>query len=201
MTNSAMTPEAALHALEEGNERFRAGKRELRNHSPLGDRWAGGQRPFAAIIGCADSRISPTLIFDLERGNLFVSRVAGNSIDTGTLGSTEYAVGVLGVRLIMVLGHTDCGAVEAAIEVANGTSSYPSAKYGAIGSVVDAIVPAVESLAADKRTQLNCTIANARAQAAEIAGRGPIISPAVDSGTLRVVAAVFEIESGRVKLV
>jgi carbonic anhydrase len=195
------TPDEALGALRAGNARHLAGQRELRTHSPLGGRHTEGQRPFAAIIACADSRVSPSLVFDLDRGNLFVSRIAGNSIDTGTLGSTEYAVAVLGVRLIMVLGHTDCGAVNAAIEVSNGTRSYPAGEYGAIGSVVDAIVPAVESVPADERTQLNCATANARAQAAEIAGRDPIIGPAVGSGNLRVVAAVYEIESGRVKLI
>jgi carbonic anhydrase len=195
------TPAAALRLLQAGNKRYRAGKLELRDYSPLGERRAEGQKPFAAIITCADSRVSPTLIFDVERGNIFVSKVAGNSIDTGTLGSTEYAVAVLGVKLIMVLGHSDCGAVKAAIGVANGTSSYPADRYGSIGSVVDAIVPSVQSLAVDKRTLRSSIAANARAQAAGIAGRGPIIRPAVDAGTLRVVAAVYEIRNGRVRLV
>jgi carbonic anhydrase len=194
------TPDEALRALEAGNERHRAGGRELRTHSPLGERHAEGQQPFAAIIACADSRLSPSLIFDLAPGNLFVSRVAGNSIDTGTLGSTEYAVAALGVKLVMVLGHSGCGAVEAAIEVVGGSRSYPAEEYGSIGPLVDAVVPSVESLPADQRTLPNCVAANARAQAAEIAGREPIIEPAVAGETLRVVAAVYEIESGSVKL-
>ena len=194
------TPDEALRALEAGNERHRAGGRELRTHSPLGERHAEGQQPFAAIIACADSRLSPSLIFDLAPGNLFVSRVAGNSIDTGTLGSTEYAVVALGVKLVMVLGHSHCGAVEAAIAVAGGTRSCPAEEYGSIGPLVDAVVPSVESLPADQRTLPNCVAAHARAQAAEIAGRQPIIEPAVAEETLRVVAAVYEIESGSVKL-
>jgi carbonic anhydrase len=194
------TPDEALRALEAGNERHRAGAWELRTHSPLGERHAGGQQPFAAIVACADSRLSPSLIFDLAPGNLFVSRVAGNSIDAGTLGSTEYAVAELGVKLVMVLGHSDCGAVKAAIEVANGAQSYPADEYGSIGPLVDAVVPTVESLPADRRTVPNCVVANARAQAAEIAGREPIIEPAVAAETLRVVAAIYEIESGSVKL-
>ena len=194
------TPAEALSALREGNERHRAGTQELRNLSPLGERHAEGQRPFAAIIACADSRVSPSLIFDLDRGNLFVSRVAGNSVDTGTLGSTEYAVAVLGVKLVVVLGHGDCGAVKAAIEVANGAQAYPADEYGSIGPVVEAVVPAVESLPADQRTVPNCVAANARAQAAEIAGREPIIGPAVEAGRISVVAAVYEVETGRVEL-
>src|SRR5437016_4136505 len=82
----------------------------------LGDRIAETQKPLAAIVTCADSRISPSVIFDLGLGNVFVSRVAGNSIDVGSLGSTEYAVAVLGVHLVMVLGHSNCGAVRGALE-------------------------------------------------------------------------------------
>lgn len=192
------TPAAALAALQAGNERHRAGRQELRNLSPLGDRHGDGQRPFAAIISCADSRVSTALVFDLDRGNLFVSKVAGNTIDTGTLGSTEFAVAVLGVKLVMVLGHSGCGAVEAAIEVADGTRSYPPDEYGAIGSVVDAVVPSIESLPAGRRTLSDCVTANARLQAAELSRKSPIIGPAVGARALQVVAAVYDVESGRV---
>jgi carbonic anhydrase len=194
------TPAAALAALQAGNERHQAGRQELRNLSPLGERHGDGQRPFAAIISCADSRVSTALAFDLDRGNLFVSKVAGNTLDTGTVGSTEFAVAVLGVKLVMVLGHTDCGAVEAAIAVADGSRVYPPDEFGAIGPVVDAVVPAVESLPADQRALPDCVAANARAQAAKIAETGPIIGPAVEKGTVSVVAAVYEIETGRVEL-
>jgi carbonic anhydrase len=192
------TPADALAALKAGNERHRAGIQELRNLSPLGERHADGQRPFAAVISCADSRVSVALAFDLDRGNLFVSKVAGNTLDTGTLGSTEFAVAVLGVKLVMVLGHSGCGAVEAAIEVADGTQSYPPDEYGAIGSVVDAVVPSIESLPADRRTLSDCVTANARLQAAELSRKSPIIGPAVGARALQVVAAVYDVESGRV---
>jgi carbonic anhydrase len=196
-----MPPDAALRALQEGNERYVAGTPEFRTHSPLGDRHDQGQHPLAAIIACADSRVSPTLIFDLDRGNLFVSRIAGNTIDPGVLGSTEYAVAVLGVKLVMVLGHTGCGAVEAAIEVADGTASYAGADYGSIGSVVEPVVASVESLPPEERTLSNCVTANARLQAAELAAKHPVIGPAVEAGRVSVVAAVCEIETGRVKLI
>jgi carbonic anhydrase len=194
------TPAEALAALEAGNQRHRSGATELRTLSPLGERHAEGQRPFAAIVACSDSRVSPTLAFDLDRGNLFVSRVAGNSVDTGTLGSTEYAVAVLGVKLVMVLGHSDCGAVKAAIEVADGAQSYPAEQFGSIGAVVEAVVPAVESLPGDRRGLPDCVAANARAQAATIAEAGPVIRPAIEAGTLGVVAAIYEIETGGVEL-
>jgi carbonic anhydrase len=194
------TPDEALRILLEGNERHRSGKQELRSYSPLGERHSEGQRPFAAIIACADSRVSPTLIFDLDRGNLFASKVAGNSIDTGTLGSTEFAVATLDVKLVVVLGHSDCGAVKAAIDVADGRNSYPPDQYGAIGSVVDAVVPSVKSLPGEQRTLPNCVAANARAQAKEIEATEPVVGPAVEAGRLRVVAAVYDVENGVVEL-
>jgi carbonic anhydrase len=195
------TPAAALRVLKAGNVRYRQGKLDLVNYSPLGERRASGQKPFAAIITCADSRISPELVFDLERGNIFVSRVAGNSVDTGTLGSTEYAVAVLGVKLVMVLGHSDCGAVKAAIGVAGGETSYPSEQFGAIGEVVDALVPPIQAIPPADRTLVRCTATNARAQAADLASRTPIIKPAIDAGDIRVVAAIYNIADGKVSVV
>ncbi len=194
-------PAEALNLLVKGNRRYQKGKLQLRDYSPVGEDRAHNQKPFAAIITCADSRVSPTLIFDVERGNIFVSKVAGNSIDTGTLGSTEYAVKVLGVKLVMVLGHSDCGAVKAAIGVANGTSSYPPDKYGAIGDFVDKIVPSVQGVPPADRTLPTCVHVNARAQAADIAGRGPIVKPAIDAGQIAVVPAVYNIKNGKVILI
>jgi carbonic anhydrase len=190
-------PEEALALLVEGNRRHEHGQQELRDHSPVGDP-AGEQQPFAAIISCADSRVSPTLIFDLGRGNIFVSKIAGNSVDTGTLGSTEYAIAVLGVKLVLVLGHSDCGAVKAAMEVADGTSSYPPDTYGAIGAVVERLVSPIQSLPPGERTVPSCVSANARAQAADLASRGPIVKKAADSGQIAVAAGIYDIESRRV---
>ena len=194
-------PEEALALLVEGNRRHEDNRLELRDHSPVGGDSDSRQQPFAAIIACADSRVSPTLIFDVERGNIFVSRVAGNSIDTGTLGSSEYAVAVLGVKLVLVLGHSDCGAVKAAIDVANGTSSYPPDAHGAIGAVVERLVPPIQGLPPAERTLPTCVSVNARAQAADIASRGPIVKPAVDSGQIEVVASVYDIKTGKVSLI
>jgi carbonic anhydrase len=192
-------PDEALALLLDGNRRHQEGNRELRDYSPAEDR-ASSQRPFAAIISCADSRVSPTLIFDVERGNIFSSKVAGNIIDSGTLGSTEFAVKILGVKVVMVLGHSDCGAVKAAIEVANGTAAYPAGEFGAIGEVVNPIVPPIETIAKADRTVPRCISANARAQADDLASRGPIVRPAIDDGTIEVVAAVYDIGTGSVSL-
>ncbi len=195
------TPDAALKVLEKGNRRYRRGKLKLRDYSPKGEDQASSQSPFAAIITCADSRLSPSLVFDIHLGNLFVSRIAGNSIDAGTLGSTEYAVGVLGVKLIMVLGHSDCGAIKAGIGVANGTASYPPDKYGAIGAFVDLLIPPIEGIPQADRSVARCTTENARYQRDVIAAKGPIIKPAIDGGKLKVVSAAYDIKSGRVRIV
>lgn len=195
------TAAEALRVLQAGNRRYRQGKLTLRDYSPVGERRASEQKPFAAIITCADSRISPELVFDLERGNIFVSRIAGNSIDSGTLGSTEYAIAVLGVKLVLVLGHSDCGAVKSAIAAVTEGKSYPSSKYGAIGEVIDLLVPTVKSLPADQRTLARCVPANAIAQAQDLARRGPIVAPAVESGAIEVVAGVYNIANGAVSIV
>jgi carbonic anhydrase len=194
------TPAEALKLLEAGNRRYRQEKLRLKDYSPVGERRAAEQKPFAAIITCADSRISPELVFDVERGNLFVSRIAGNSVDQGTLGSTEYAVGVLGVQVVMVLGHSDCGAVKAAIGVVTEGKSYPASKYGAIGDFVDLLTPTVKSLPADERTLTRCVPANAIAQAQDLARRGPIIAPAVAAGKIQIVAGVYNIVNGAVSV-
>jgi carbonic anhydrase len=195
------TPTEALKLLQAGNKRYRQEKLQLRDYSPVGERRAAEQKPFAAIITCADSRISPELVFDVERGNLFVSRIAGNSIDAGTLGSTEYAVAVLGVKLVMVLGHSDCGAVKAAIGAVTEGKTYPSSKYGAIGDFVNLLTPTVKSLPADERTLGRCVPANAIAQAQNLAARGPIVAPAIAAGTIQVVAGVYNIANGAVSIV
>ena len=192
------TPDEALAALLDGNARHRAGDQDLRDHSPV--EATDAQMPFAAVITCADSRVSPTLIFDLDRGNLFESRVAGNGIDTGALGTTEFAVAKLGVKVVMVLGHSDCRAVHAAIGITAGTESFPAAEYGAIGQVLERVVPAIEEVPEAERDPEHCIAANARHQAARIAAAGPVIEPAVSNGTVRVVAAVYDIGSGAVSL-
>ncbi|TMK39135.1 MAG: carbonic anhydrase [Actinobacteria bacterium] len=194
------TPDAALDLLRAGNQRYRNSQVELRDFSPVTEQAAKAQKPFAAIITCADSRISPTLLFDIAAGNLFVSRVAGNTIDEGMLGSTEYAVAKLGVKVVVVMGHSDCGAVKAAIGVADGSAHFPADHYGSIGAVVDRVVPVVNGLPAGQRTLERATTANASAQAKKLAAKEPVIAPAVAAGKLRVVSTVYDIASGQIPL-
>lgn len=195
------SPHGALTALLNGNARYRRNVWSRKDYSPVGERQPTAQEPFAAVLTCADSRVSPPLIFDVERGNIFAAHVAGNSVDEGSLGSIEYAVAVLGVRIVMVLGHSDCGAVKAAMHVVDGSKTYDEEHYGAIGVFVDKVVPAVQALPEADRTLNRCVTSNARLQAADLARRGPIIAPAVQQGTLKVVGAVYDIRSGRVRVV
>ncbi len=195
------TPAQAVRALQLGNQRYVSGNIKRLDYNRLGNRIAETQKPFAAIVTCADSRISPPVIFDVGLGNVFVSRVAGNSADTGTVGSTEYAVAELGVLVVMVLGHSDCGAVKAAIKVASGKATFPRAKFGSIGPMIRPVVGAVKTLPKKQRT-LNRSIAvNARVHARRLAGAGPILNRAVASGKVQVVSAVYDIRSGRVSLI
>jgi carbonic anhydrase len=195
------TPRQALRILLAGNRRWQRDQLHLKDYSPVRERAAESQKPFAAILTCADSRISTTLIFDVYRGNLFVARVAGNTADPELVGSLEYSVAVLGAKLIMVLGHSACGAVDAALGVVQGTKSFPPDKFGQIGTFVNPIVPVVQGLPPEQQT-LNASIAaNARAQAQTLAATDPIIKPAVAAGDLMVVAAVYNIANGRVSLV
>jgi carbonic anhydrase len=199
MPKYPQTPDDALRVLVAGNERWQRGDRQLRSYTPV-DRHEEEQKPFAAILTCSDSRLSTTLIFDLHRGNLFVARVAGNIASPAMVGSVEFAVAVLDVKLVMVLGHTNCGAVGAAVEVVAGRRRFAPDTDGVIGELVGSIVPAVEALPADRRTAHATVEANARAQAQRLAGAEPIVKPAVAEGRLAVVPAVYRLETGHIDL-
>jgi carbonic anhydrase len=194
------TPDEALAALVRGNKRYATDREKLKDYTHLGEEIANKQTPFAAILSCADSRVSPTLVFDVGHGNLFNARLAGNVSDPVADGSLDYAVEVLGVPLVMVLGHSDCGAVKAALSVVTKGMTFPRSKYGDIGTFVDKIVPAVRSLPKSQRTLEPSIEANAQAQAKSLAKRKPIFAKRVKDGSLKVVAATYDIPSGRVTL-
>jgi carbonic anhydrase len=194
-------PDAALEKLLEGNKRFVEGnlanpRRTPKDFAAL----AEGQKPVVAIVGCADSRVPPEVIFDQGVGDLFVVRVAGNIVSGAgatVKGSIEFAVGELGVRLILVLGHTQCGAVKAAIEHIDAKDQLP----GSIGDLIDPIrqvVRSVEGRPGDKLT--NVINANVMAGVRRLETLDPILSKFVKSGELKVVGGVYELSTGRVKM-
>jgi carbonic anhydrase len=193
------TPDEALAALKKGNERYVNDEQEVKDYTHLGEEIASTQTPFAAILSCADSRVSPTLVFDLGHGNLFNARLAGNVSEPVANGSLDYAVEVLGVVIVVVLGHSDCGAVKAALEVVTKGATFPRSKFGQINAFVSRIVPAIRRLPESDRSPERAIEANAEAQAGLLAKRRPIFAERVKDGRLKVVAATYDIASGRVK--
>ena len=184
----------ALARLMAGNQRYVRHKEQHPDQSLARRKeLEAGQHPFAVILGCADSRVSPELLFDEGLGDLFVIRVAGNIVDDAVLGSIEYAVEHLGTKLIMVLGHEKCGAVSAAVE--GGIAP------GHIKALVAAIQPSVEASAKEPGDRIhNCVIANARRVARQVRESEPVLKDAVEKHGVRVVAADYALDTGKVNL-
>jgi carbonic anhydrase len=179
-----------VERLRQGNFRFTSGRSE-RPHQGADQRElvAKGQKPFALILGCADSRVPPEILFDQGLGDLFVIRVAGNVVDDPGLGSIEYAVEHLNVKLIVVLGHERCGAVDAATKGGD--------PGGHIGSLVHAIAPAVEAARIKKGNLLEEAVkANVLLIVNQLKNTAPFLAPAAKSGMLTVVGAVYDLETG-----
>ncbi len=193
----AITPDEALQRLRDGNAAFVADSGACAaNMASLREHLAEGQHPYASIVTCADSRVSPELIFGgATLGDLFVSRNAGNVVDTGVLGTLEYGASHLKSPLIVVMGHTKCGAVGAACEVvAHGTDL-----GGAVAKMVQPIVPVALSIGAgDPDLAAKTVLANARKGVEVILEDSLTISLLVASGKVRVVAAVYDITTGAV---
>lgn len=189
-----LTKEQALQRLFEGHWRYMARKPQVHlvtEHDLA--RHSEGQFPFACVMGCADSRVSPEIIFDQGLGDLFVTRVAGNVLGSGTLASIEYAVQHLGVRLLIVFGHEKCGAVAAALKASDAP--------GAIGMLLREIAPAVN----EARTQpgdllQNAVENNVRRVAEAVAVRSEMMARMVRDGEVRIVGAVYRIATGDVDI-
>ena len=186
-----LTPEDALRFLMEGNARFASdnlaalGKslNILRQHT------VDGQQPFACVLACADSRVPVELIFDQTIGHLFVARVAGNFLTPEIIGTLEYGAAILGTQVILVLGHSSCGAVTATMK----GDPVP----GQISSLFSYIRPAVAKANGDIQTAVK---ENARMQAELLAESSPLLVGLVKEGKLKVVAGYYDLGSGRVSL-
>lgn len=197
----ARDADSVLAQLIEGNKRFVKGdlthpRRRPEDFAPL----AEGQAPLAIIVGCADSRVSPELVFDQGVGDLFVVRVAGNIV-TGAgptmKGSIEFAVAELGARLIMVLGHEKCGAVKAAVDHIDANDVLP----GSIRDLVELIRPAAASVRGKPGDMLeNAINANVKQGVERLKGLDPILAELVKKGELKVVGAVYELRTGKVRM-
>lgn len=195
----AVDPDTALQRLIDGNARYISGTRANADFSLGRAQRALTQRPFAAILSCADSRVAPELAFDQGPGDLFVVRVAGNFVSDDGLASLEYAVNFLDTRLILVLGHSNCGAVDAAIKVVRDNLDLP----GHLPDMLREIKPAAETaLAAGGDNILNTAIAeNVRLGVDRLTHADPIIAGLVASNSVKVAGAVYDLATGRVGLV
>ena len=195
---NSIAPSEALQRLMDGNARY------MRNQIDLKDFTAGraaralAQYPIAAILGCADARVAPELIFDRDPGELFVCRVAGNYMNVDILASLEYGVAVLGAPLVMVLGHTNCGAVKAVLQYEKDRKPLP----GHLQMMLDAVSPGVaEAIRQGQADHLDGAIeANVRHNAQRLRQAHPVIAKAVEEKRVEVVSAIYELATGKVRL-
>jgi carbonic anhydrase len=196
---NAIAPADALKRIMEGNARYASNAPNRRDFSAGRAARAQAQYPVAAILGCADSRVVPDLVFDQNPGDLFVARVAGNIMTTNLLASLEYGVQFLGTPLIFVLGHSNCGAVDAAIKVVKSGAVLP----GHLPELVTAIKPAAITAARlAPNDMLNYAIAdNVRRQVGRLKGANPIVAQAYKDRKIDIAGGVYDIATGRVTLV
>jgi carbonic anhydrase len=194
---SAPTPQAAFERLRDGNARFVSGRLQSRDVRGEVATTSAGQKPFAAVLGCMDSRVPPETVFDQRLGDLFVVRVAGNVVNADELGSLEYATEVVGTPLILVLGHTACGAVKGACD---------HVELGNLTGLLQRIAPAVAASAAvpGEHTSKNhdfvdaVTIANVRQSMRELVEQSPVLKARVERGALAVRGGVYDLATGKV---
>jgi carbonic anhydrase len=196
---NAISPDAALNRLLEGNARYVANKPNVRDFSAGRAARAESQHPVAAILSCADSRVAPEFAFDQSAGDLFVVRLAGNFANDDGIASLEYAVQFLKVPLIMVLGHSSCGAVDAAIKVWQNNAALPGKLPQLIGAIRPAVVVAQASgMGGDLLDK--SIVENVRQNVRKIGNSVPVLSNAANSGTIKIVGGVYDLPTGKVNL-
>jgi carbonic anhydrase len=188
--------DAALARLAEGNRRFVEERPQAPPSSAHRVELASGQSPFAVVLGCSDSRVPIETIFDQHPGNLFVIRLAGNIVNDDGLASIEYGIEVLRCMLVVVLGHSQCGAVRAALEHVRAGTIFS----GHIQRIADAITPSVRRAAArDGDVWEGAVAENVRAGAQAILDRSALVRAAAAQGSVRVAGAVYELHTGEVR--
>lgn len=195
---NVLSPDAALKRLQEGNRRYVKGTGRHQNFQAERAALALSQNPFAGILSCADSRVTPEFAFDTGRGDLFVCRVAGNFADTDTIASFEYGVAVLDVPCILVLGHAGCGAVDSTIKAVKKGAKFP----GHIPSLIRALKPSVQATLNHPGNLLaNATAENVRRTVQKLRSTNPILRKAIEDGKLKIVGGVYHLNTGRVEMV
>ncbi len=196
-SQAALTPQTALKQLQEGNDRFTSGKMANRDLRAQVKATGEGQYPFATVLSCIDSRAGPELVLDQGIGDIFAPRIAGNFVNADILGSMEFACKVAGSKVIVVLGHTSCGAVKGACD---------NVQLGNISSLVNAIQPAVKSVADDgtpHNSKNNKFVekvaeANVKMTMQEIRQKSPMLREMADKGEIVLVGAMLNVETGKI---
>lgn len=194
---AAITPARALEMLKQGNERFVNGKTLPRDFLAQVRQTATGQYPFAAIVSCLDSRIPPAIVFDQGVGDLFVGRIAGNFVNDDMLGSLEFATKLSGAKLVVILGHTECGAIRGACD---------AAQLGLLTATLANINPAVKAVQGDytPRNSSNAEFVqsvaemNVQLTMKKLLDRSVVLREMVDKGELGLVGAMYDITTGKV---
>jgi carbonic anhydrase len=195
---NVLSPDAALDRLMDGNKRYVEGLTKRYDLAREREALTNGQNPFAAILGCADSRIAAEFCFDTALGDVFVCRVAGNFANEDIIASLEYTVAILKTPLIMVLGHEACGAVDATVKSVTEGTTLP----GHLPALVAAIRPAVEAVKNQGGDVLaNAIRDNVKLNVERLQNASPILDKAVGDKSLRVVGGVYRLDSGKVDLV
>jgi len=197
-TQAATTADQALLRLKAGNERFRTGRSLHCDLMAQIKATAQGQAPFAAVLGCMDSRVAPELVFDQQLGDILTVRVAGNIVNTDNLGSLEYATKVLGTKLIVVLGHSECGAIKGAID---------DVKLGNVTALLSNIRPAVVKVAAgdgehtskNKKFVQEVADQNARDAASLLTTRSELLAAQVKEHQIKIVSAMHDVSTGAIR--
>jgi carbonic anhydrase len=190
---AAATPQDVLDRLRAGATRAAAGNRRSRDVTAERTAVAGGQHPLAAVVGCIDSRVPPEVVFDAGLGELFACRTAGTVVDEDVLGGLEFACALSGVPLVVVLGHTACGAV---------TGACAGVELGHLTGLLARIRPAVveETPGADDPDLVErVVVANVRRQVALVLDESPVLADLVTAGDVAVVGAVYDLDTGEVE--
>ena len=196
---ASMTSEKSLHELKEGNKRFQANHKADRNLKEQVADTSGGQYPFATILSCIDSRVSSELIFDQGIGDVFSARIAGNFVNDDILGSMEFACKLAGTKLIVVLGHTACGAVKGACD---------DAKLGKLTGMLEKIKPAVNSVSEPEDPSLrnssniefvnNVAEKNVHLTIDKIKADSEVLDKMLQNNQIKIVGGMYDIQSGAV---
>jgi len=196
---AAFTPQGAVNELMEGNARFLSGRPIKCDMRRLVLKTSTGQFPFAAVVSCIDSRVAAEMVFDQNNGDIFEARVAGNFVNTDILGSLEFACRVAGARAIVVMGHTECGAIKGAVD---------QVELGNLTEMLKQIEPAVQAAGpVDVRTSSNREFvqkvadANVMLTVEAINKNSSVLADMVDSGELIIVGAMYDIATGKVNLI